>query len=165
MWLVLFFVILLVLVYFLFAPIIIEIDTDHAMYRLRFHRLASARLFMSDSLMLRLEIGRWMKQFDLLRRKEKKITPQRIQNTSGKHFHFRKIVKKISAILQSFRLTKCIIRIDTGDFPLNGILYPWFFLLSQKTGKLVMINFENDNRIVLEIRNSVARMLWAYIKS
>jgi len=55
--------------------------------------------------------------------------------------------------------------LDTGDMPLNGILFPWFYLFSRRVNHDVLINFNNENTIKLKIENSIARMLWAYIKS
>jgi len=72
-------------------------------------------------------------------------------------------IKKMRAIIKTFKINTCYINIDTGDAGLNGMLYPGFYWLSAYIHKPVGINFLNENDIVLEIENSLARMAWAYI--
>jgi hypothetical protein len=71
--------------------------------------------------------------------------------------------RKIERVMQSFKLTKCYITLDTGDEALNGILFPGFVWLGLMIKKDVSINFQNENVIILEIRNSFFRIIRAYL--
>jgi hypothetical protein len=160
----------LLIIYFLFAPIYIEMNSTAGLFRVRFHRIASSNfLIRNDSLFLNLKIGWWNKEFDLLKGKEKADRVKKITEVQKarrkKSIRFPSAWKKIKGIVRSFRIRECYITIDTGDMPLNGILYPWFYLFSKRIRKIVMINFQGENTVILQINNSLARMLWAYIKS
>lgn len=52
--------------------------------------------------------------------------------------------------------------IDTGNMPLNGIMYPGFFWLSRLTGKTFEINFSDKNELILEIENNLAGLVKAF---
>lgn len=170
-WIILVTFILFIFIYLLFAPFFVEIDSDTGLFRLRFHVLASAWLIINtESIFLNLKIGWWKKEIDLLLRKEKKkyepdMPFENWLQAEKKSIPFHKTWKKIKAVVKSFRVTKCYIMIDTGNMPWNGILYPWFYLFSRRVNKNVMINFRGENTVILQIQNSLARMLWAYIKS
>jgi len=161
--------ILFIIAYLLFAPFFLEIDSTTGLCRVRLHRLASAQLVLHDrSLFMKLKVAWWQKELDLLApRKEKSPSTEAVIRTEKKkkQFQINKMLRKMKSVLKSFRIDKCYLTFDTGNMPLNGILYPSLYLLSQRTNKTVMINFWEENEIILQIENSVARMLWAYIRS
>jgi len=72
-------------------------------------------------------------------------------------------IRKVQAVITSFKISKCLITLDTGDMALNGILYPWFLWIGELMSKDISINFCNRNEIVLEIENNFFRVLRAYI--
>jgi hypothetical protein len=159
-----------VVIYFLFAPFFVEIDSNTGLFRIRFHHLAKVDfVFRESSIFLKVKVAWWQKEIDLLekkplkRKKELPVAAGKELKKKEKEFSFRKMLRKIKGVMKSFRVRQCFITIDTGDMPANGILYPWFWLLSRATGQTVLINFWGENEIVLKIENSVARMLRAYI--
>jgi hypothetical protein len=152
-------VLLLILGYLFFAPFYLEVNTATGLYRIRFHKLASARLFFTnESIMSEIKIGWFTKQIDLLE-------PRTIEPVERKNSHRKISWKKMKAVLASFKINKCTISVDTGDVELNGILYPVLYGLSVYTGKNIRINFLDENFVILEIKNSVARMSWAYLRA
>jgi hypothetical protein len=159
---------IILLSYILFAPFFLEIDTTNGLYIVRFHHLASIR-FSSDecSLWLTLKIAFWKKQFDLLSPPPMKIESAKKKQRKRKpgSIPTKRMLKRIKEVLRSFYLNKCYINLDTGSMPVNGILYPWFYLLGRHTGNTIMINFNGNNEIILQTENSLARMLWAYLRS
>lgn len=165
-WLLGFIILLSPFAYLLFAPFFIEIDSAMDLYRFRFHRLASVCLLIDDSLYVDVKFLWWSKKYDLLKRQyaktEKKVKIKKHPEKKTGHRNIR--MNRIWKVIQSFRFNRCFITFDTSDMPLNGILYPWFYMLSWKTGKTIMVNFCGENKVQLEIENSIARMLWAYIK-
>lgn len=133
---------------------------------MRFHRLASVSIYAEkNTLILQTKIAGWTRQTDLPAKinilderspkdkKRKKIRPQKISWI------------KIRGVLESFKVNKCNISVDSGDMQLNGILYPLFYFLSVYSGKDIRINFVGENEIILEIKNSIARIGLAYFRS
>lgn len=159
-------IIIFTLCYLFFAPFYFEINSVTKLVRVRFHKLASAELkFETNTIMLDIKFAWWKKQIDVFA----------IKKNSNKEFPAKKrksekskrkiLLKKIKAVIKSFQVTQCNVSIDTGDVQLNGILYPVFYLMSAYSKKNIKINFTNENVIILEIKNSLARMSWAYIRA
>lgn len=170
LWIILLLCILFMFIYLLTAPFFIEINTDIGLYRLRFHYLASGSVtFRENSLFMKVKVMFWYKEFDMLKNsgKQKKINrnPDSNKAVKKRKISFGKFRDKATGILKSFQVKKCYIIVDTGDMPLNGILYPWFCLLSRYTGRDININFRGENAVLLKVKNSIVRVLWAYMKS
>ena len=147
--------------YLFFAPFSLEVSSVRRLFRLRLFHLAFARLILSEeSLFVEITAVGLKKKFDLLtprRRREKK---KKISRRSK----FKPPLRKIVSVLQSFRV-KGYADVDTGSMPLNGILYPAAVCLRMRAGWPVCINFRDEQQVELEIRNSMARMVWAYVSS
>lgn len=165
--------ILLLLGYLLFARLVIDIDSTTGLIQFRFDRLVCVNLLLNESAqVLRVRVAWWTKEYPLFE-PGKKAGPEKPQPAAQKkkvrrrrkRMPAKKMFRKIKAVLLSFRIRTCTVSIDTGNMPLNGILYPWFYLLKCRTGKNIEINFWGENTVILQIENSFARMLWAYIKS
>ncbi len=155
-------------IYLLCAPFFIEVDSVNGFFRFRFHVLAYGSLELRDhSLFMKLKIAWWEKEFDLLQpagKKPKQIAGDKKAVKKKKSFHISHLPQRIIAVFKSFRVRTCYIMIDTGNMPANGILYPWFYLLSARINQTVLINFHGENEIILKIKNSAARTMWAFIR-
>jgi hypothetical protein len=148
--------------YVLFAPFYIEVNTETGLYRCRFHRLASAQVRSeNDSLVMEMKVGWWVKKFDLLEQSHKTVQIKKPARQKNKPVSF----KTFRSLLKTFIVKKCIVSIDSGSMPLNGLLYPVFYWVGIFTGKSVSINFFGENRIIIQIRNSFFRLGRAYIRS
>jgi len=151
----------LLLAYLLFAPLTLQISTERSLLRLSVHKIAQARLAVNDNtLLVIVRAPGWNKSFDLLA-PPKESPGKKSKKTTGN----RKSppLRKILAVARSFRCSGYA-DIDTGSMPMNGILYP-FFLWLRRRGIPVAINFRDELSIELEIKNTAARMLWAYVSS
>lgn len=164
LWLLIFVLVILgVVCYLVFAPFYLEVNNNTGLYCIRFHRLAAARLVVSDgSLKIDLKIAWWRKQISLSATGRKKEKPRPVKKEK-KQKRVSVSVGMIKAVIRSFKVNKCYLNIDTGDMPMNGILYPCFYALSKLTGKTFKINFLDKNEIILEIENNFARILRAFI--
>lgn len=163
-WLYTFLILLIfILCYLLFAPFYIEINSESGLCRMRFHKLLSAQLKITESsLIVEIKAAWWRKRIDLLVLIKQKGKPvKKIEKKKNKNVPFKKIIN----VIKSFKVTKFYVTICFDDMPLNGILYPLFLGLSLKTKKHFEINFWNENEIVLRIENNLFRIIWAYIKS
>lgn len=169
MWLLLILILLILLpfIYLLFAPFFIEIDSETNVYRLRFHRLASGSIVQTQgSLFLKAKILWHQYDIDLLA--SRNASPKKVSSGQPVKMDLSRNrpgirISQIKAMLMSFRISKCSINIDTGDMPTNAILYPLFFIISWETGHMLMVNFQGKNSVTLDIRNSIARLAWAYV--
>ena len=156
--------VLLLLSYILLAPLYIELDSRKRLFRFRFHRLASARIYLaSESLFIDFKIIWWVKTVDLFLPRKKK--DEKVKRKKKRRRMNMKSFNKIWAAVKTFKVKKCSVNIDTGDMPLNGIIYPVFVWLSYKTGRTFSINFQDENEIIFVSKNNIARMLWAYTRS
>jgi hypothetical protein len=169
MWWVITLICLSIFTSLLFVGLYIDIDSTKNIYRIRFSNLISAQLvFPRQTIHLEIRIVLWKRNYDLMRIGKNKNKSSRdkadIENPVQK-YSGEKVFRLMRALIISFKIRKCTIMIDTGNMPLNGILFPWFYLFSRRINKTVMINFTGNNSVILQLENSLARMLWAYFKS
>lgn len=151
----------------LFVPFFIEIDSTTGVYRVRLSRLASIQIFFFENEpIMKMRIGWWSWNYHLMKIKKKKYT-EHLSRISRKNnsFSFQKSLNRIERIARSFHVRECYIMLDTMDMPLNGMLYPWFYLISRMTGKTVLINFWGENTVILRIENSASNILWRFLRS
>lgn len=154
-------VFLCIMVYVLFAPLLVEIDSHN--YTYQFRVVPIFRLWwVSDKLFGHPEMSIFgiHKKISFSNLKDK-TTPLKQQSTNPLNFSF----QRFFAIIKSCKVKKCVIDIDTGNMPLNGKLFPLMYMLSGLTGKTFHINFTGKNEIVLTIKNNVYSILKAYIKN
>jgi hypothetical protein len=166
LWFLIFLIIILAaLSYLIFAPLCLEINSIEGLYRIRFHRLASARLVANKgSFKIDLKIAWWHREIDpFAARMQSKKREQSKKSAPAKRKRPNIDFNVVMAVIKSFRVKKCFVTLDTGSMPLNGLLYPAFYLLSVRTGRTVEINFLDRNEIVLEIENSLARIIKVFI--
>lgn len=164
--LILLLVVVLVLVYLFFVPFYIDIDSKKGLFRIRFGKLASANLDLTvNSIILVIKVLGFEKRIDLLERKKIIEKKREVKSLNLKREEKGVSWKKVKGVLTSFKVNKFDISIDTGDMQLNGILYPVCGLLSFLSKKNIRINFIEENEIVVEIENNLARMSWAFISS
>lgn len=155
-----------ILGYLLFAPFYLEINSANGLCAIRFHRLASAKLVFRDrSIKIELKIAGWKKQIDPINQFFKRIASETARRPSKQSKSKRLSFNLLKAILNSFKVNKCYLNIDTGSMELNGILYPGFYCLSYYTGKPIRVNFQDKNEIAVEIENNCARVIRAFIYS
>ena len=124
---------LVIISYLIFAKLFIEIDSTINLYRLSFGRiLALSIVFIEDPVQLELKMFWWKRSYNLNNAftNERTDVVKASNANKRKAFSLQNTFKKTSAVLKSFIIKKCFITIDTGDMPLNGILFPWVYLLS-----------------------------------
>jgi hypothetical protein len=162
--LVLLLLIVAVFSYLLFAPFYLEINSLNGFYGIRFHRVAFAKLiFIDNSFKIDLYLAGWRKQIDLFARPAKGNQEEKPAKSERKKKPYKISFARIKAVIKSFKINKCYLDIDTGNVQLNGMLYPGFYWLGKYTNKPITIIFFEKNEIILEVENSVARVLKAFI--
>lgn len=154
-------VFLCIMVYVLFAPLLVEIDSRN--YTYQFRVVPIFRLWwVSDEFFGHPEMSIFgiHKKITFSNLKEK-TTQLKQKSTNTLNVSF----QRFFAIIKSCKVKKCVIDIDTGNMPLNGKLFPLMYMLSRLTGKKFNINFTGKNEVVLTIKNNVYSILKAYIKN
>jgi len=147
--------------YLLFAPVFIEINTASELFRIRFHQLLSATLlFTEKSILIELKLVRWSTQVNLFATQKKTVEPV-IKERKRKNIS----VSTVIALIKSFRIKEFLLTLDTGNMPLNGLLFPAFQLLGKRFKQNISINFLNNNILILQIENKIAWILWVFIKA
>lgn len=147
------------LFYLLFGPFYLEVDSNIGMFRIRFHRIAAAWLIMeNNSLKINLNIAGWTKQIDPFRKtgEHKKLPPPK----KKKRWVSLSLIK---SVLNTFKITRLSFKADTGNMPLNAMLYPGFYAVSKYTGRSFEINFAGESEIILKIENNFARIIKVFI--
>jgi len=150
--------------YLTFAPFYLEINSSKNLYRIRFDGLAFANLIITvNSLKVDLWIAGWRKQFNLLTKPIREKQEEKSILSKRKNKPFRITFQKAKVILESFKVNKFCLNVDSGNLQLNGLLYPCFYWLSKYTNKPISINFINKNEVILELENNIARIAGSLI--
>jgi len=146
----------------LFVPIQIYVDTDTNKYFAGLKGLAKASFEPDEKKLLRVRLKVLFmercfypltassKPKEPSKSKKKKTRPRRIK------------LRKLVRVLQSFEVKRFALDMDTGDYVANAKMYPIFVLLNQYVASF-HINFENRNRLVMDIRNRPYRVLKSFI--
>ena len=156
----------LFLLWFLFAPLIIRVDSDNQRYSLSLPGIFKALVVPDDDLF---HIRLWVLFIPI------KIDPlgrsmQRVEKPGKKKKRNRDISKLMRArllalkeLIRSFRLKKLKLNLDTDDFILNSQLVPVFTTINNQDLNLT-VNFEGDISLFMVIKNRIASLLWIGMK-
>lgn len=146
----------------LFVPIQIYIDTDANTYFAGLKGLAKASFEADEKKLFRIRLKALFIErcFYPLTTSSKPKGPSksRKKKTRPRKIKLRKLVR----VLQSFKVKRFALDMDTGDYVANAKMYPIFVLLNQYVASF-HINFENRNRLVMDIRNRPYRILKSFI--
>ncbi|REE79888.1 hypothetical protein BX611_2787 [Lutibacter oceani] len=164
MGLTIFFVLLLLfIVYLLWMPIVLCINTNTNKYFIQFLGLAKASIEGDKKEILKLKLNVLFFNFYFYPLKLKSIKQKGTVKTK-KNTKTNKIgnLKKGIRILKSFKVKKIVVEIDTGDCIMNAKLYPVFALLNYNFGNF-RINFEGRNQMVLYMQNRPFNIIKSFI--
>ena len=165
LWVFIFIVVLPVsiLLYFLLVPFFIELDSTTDLLRIRIgHWLSAQLVLIDDSPVVRIVIMGWKKDIDPLKNQVHRTRQKNREKKNGKPV--KDIYKRMIAVIKSFKVNKCYITFCTDDMALNGLLYPWFRILTWQTGQMILVNFWDEQVVILEVQNTLARIAWAFFK-
>lgn len=157
-------ILLLVLAYLLWMPVVFKINTETKEYYLQFKGLAKASVMSDPEEVLKIKLNVLFMRFNffpLRMRRKKKKKKKEAQTKTRKTFSSKK-VQAIWRMIRSFKIKEFKLDIDTGDYVLNAKLYPAFYLL-RHFGNNVAVNFEDRNRLALVIQNRPINILKSFI--
>ncbi len=156
---------LLLILYLLFVPVELFIDTTTNEYYIQLKGLAKASVVTDakEVLKIKLKITFFNFYFYPLKKKsppKNKEIGKRNEIRTMKRIGLRKSLR----MLRSFKVKRILLDIDTGDWILNAKLYPFFGFLNYHVGKFD-INFEGRNRLALHLVNRPIYILKSLIKT
>lgn len=153
-----------VICFLLVTPLVIEVDSARHKYGIYYRGIAAIDLRWDEGLYLQLWVLGWRKTiepFGMLGEKPpKKKKPEKPKR---KRMAFSKIRRKLGRVLRSFTVKRFYVNVDTGDYPLNAILYPLAGALSNER-RTVCINFTGDVVVRIRIENRLGKILYAIIR-
>ena len=153
----------LLLSWFFVAPLELQIDTRTPEASLRWISIGRAVIVYEDEKwLLKLRIWFFSKQWEveklLLGEKKKK----QIKKTAPKRKRKKRSIKKFLNAAKTFRVTKWQIALDTGDSVQNAWLFPLNFF--PYTLDHLYINFEDENYLLLKVRNVPWKLAYAFMR-
>ena len=147
----------------LLVPVEIYIDTASNQYYLQLKGLARLNLESDTEEVLRVRLRTFFRNFYFYPLKKigevntNKLERPKVKRRK-KNIPFRKILR----LVNSFKIKKMFVDIDTGNCISNAKLYPVFAFLNHYR-KGFNINFEGRNQVVLLIRNRPIHIIKSFI--
>ena len=156
LWIIIIGLLILLLIYLLFARLSIIIDTRKNQYYIDLDRICKLFLEYDETEVLRLRLRMFHSNFNFypLKRSKKKKRKKKGRSALTR--------KQLFNLIRSFRVRDVLLDIDTGNCITNAKLYPAFALLNYRVGDF-HINFEGRNRLVLHIENRPIRIIKSFI--
>ncbi|MBY0433182.1 MAG: hypothetical protein K2U26_03640 [Cyclobacteriaceae bacterium] len=158
----LFVILLFALIWVLFTPVKLYLDTDTGQYEVRqkgtFHALA----FYANRFNLRLKILGIQINTEPGKRAPK-AKPRQAKTKKGSQKSIRAWMTFGRQVANAFSLKQLQLDIDTDDVALNAELVPLFYFAQYKDLHLT-INFIGRLYARLEVEVRLYKILWAYVK-
>jgi hypothetical protein len=155
------------LVYLLFAPILIVVDTNGNRYYLEYKGLLKASLLGDEEEVIKVRFRIIFFSFDwypLKERRQKQIeekaSPAKKPVISKKKPTMK--MKTIKKLMKSFRVKKFRLDLDTGDCVTNASLFPLFCMLNRFRNGF-HLNYVGQNALLLHIENKPIRLIKSFI--
>ena len=160
-------ILLLAVVYLLFKEICFQINSDSHIYQIILNRhVGVSALWLQEELVMQFQFYLFKKRFYPFRKKVgKEGKPGKVEkdNIKVKKVYYSKVSMKLFIeMIQTFRLRKLKINVDTDDYVLNAYLYPIFNLLSKKN-KQLSINYNGNFELVMDLRFNAFRILKTFV--
>ncbi|MCF8244976.1 MAG: hypothetical protein K9J37_11640 [Saprospiraceae bacterium] len=156
--------ILLPLVLLLWLPLELEIDTSHALYRVRWLGIFGFRGVPSDEgWRWFFKVFFWEKEWkpgggqSLLPKKKRPRKPKRVPSA-------RKVWSLVKNLFRAIKVKRIRVNWDTGDYVRNAQLYPLFHSLSKRKRQL-NINFMGKEELEILLQTRLWHIAGAFLRS
>ena len=164
MWWILLALLVLFGIYLLFAPLVLFMDTKDNTYFVKLKGLAKVSIVPDTKDVLRIKLQMAFMNFDFYPLRKNHRTKKEKVGKKKKAKKSRIGVKKVLALLKSFKLKRLYLNMDTGDFTMNAKIYPIFYFLDRRLGT-ININFQGENRMVLKAINRPINIIRVFINT
>lgn len=161
----------LVILYLLFAPIYLVINTNESRYEAGLTGVI--KVWISKDEIEKLEIrarilfiGTKVRPFNFSKNKVKASTPKKAKKKRRKltRKRIKTILKLFWNIVMSFKLKQLKLNIDTGDVIQNAHLIPVFSMVYKNNVQL-SINFEDKNEFILHFENNIGTIIFQIVSA
>ena len=158
-------VFVLMLSYLLFSPLQIIIDSQQALYAIRWKGLMEAGLNLHlEEIAIRLKVFFWEKDLFPLRRQPEPVSQQKIAKKKKKKSSLSPAWrKKVWKLLKSFEVKQFQLDLDTDNYIYNSYLWPVCYFLSNHKNRQLSINYDGRVKVLVLIENRLYRMIKAMI--
>ena len=154
----------LLIMYLLFVPINLFIDTGSNQYYLQLKGLAKVYLEGHKEEVIRIKLRTLFMRFyfyplrKFSRAKKKSQKKEVVSKKKRKGIDLKKGIR----ILRSFQVKRLLVEMDTGNCISNAKLYPAFAFLNHHVGAF-SINFEGRNRLAIHLQNRPINIIKSFI--
>lgn len=154
----------LLVIYLLWTPIILFIDTRTNQYYIQLKGFVKASIEADKKEIVRLKVKVFFINFKFypLRRKKNATKSKKIKKYSTKNSSTQIQFRKFIRMLKTFKIKRLFVNIDTGDCISNAKLFPLFTFLNQTKGSF-KVNFEGRNQMVLHMQNRPIHIIKSFI--
>lgn len=155
---------LVLIIWILFAPIILRVDTNSTYYRIALPGVLTARVVPTEKLFY---IRVWLffipfRVNPFKSRKRKKENEKKASvGRKKRNINTKTLLKRLS---NTCKVKMLKMNIDTDDFILNAWLIPAFSTINNRDNILMQVNFEGVQYINLDVRARLSTILWLLIK-
>lgn len=165
-WYILIALVLLTLLWILFAPVIIFMNTEKGKYSLALPGIFHARVVAAaDLFVISGSVFFIPYRFNPFQQKRKKT-----EKENNKPRQRKRAFKPLQGLsmgrnmMHAIRIRKLYLDVDTDDFTLNAWLIPVFSAVNSENIRL-QANFEGNASLLLDLRTSLGALIWAFIHS
>ena len=152
-----------ILYYLLFMKLILYVDTANNEFYIQAKGLVKANIETHDTELIQIKFNTLFLKysfFPLRKSKRKKKKAKVDKSTVSKRRAIE--VQKLLRIARTFKVDQLLVDVDTGDCITNAKLYPPFAFMNYYGGQF-SVNFENRNRLLLNVQNRPIRIIKSFI--
>ncbi len=163
LWIVLGILFILLVLYVLFLPLDLVINTIQNQYYIRAGAIARARFAIDENYLFRIELRTLGIPYSIypLRKKKRIKKDSKPKKKRTRHFKW-SYINTLIRLIKSFELKRFTLYLDTGNCITNAKLYPVFAYLNFRGGDL-QVNFKGENQLHLHLQNRPIRIVKSFI--
>lgn len=152
-----------ILCYLLFLKIVLYLDTANNEYYVQAKGLVKAKIEPHETELIQIKFNTLFLKFSFFplrksNKKKKKAKIEKIKVSKRRTIE----IERLFRIARTFKVIQMQVDVDTGDCITNAKLYPPFAFMNYYGGQF-SVNFEDRNRLVLNVQNRPIRIIKSFI--
>jgi hypothetical protein len=154
--------VLLVITWLMSSVLEMDLDTRIPQAELRWGTIGRVRVWFEQEWLIRFKILFFSRTFTLSELQKKPGKPKGVLVHDKKPSRFKQVPGRMWDVVRSFKVTECRLAIDIGDNAANARLY--FLNYVPLTRGHLFVNFNDENHLVLKVRNRPWRIFYAFFR-
>jgi hypothetical protein len=160
----------LLVLWFLLAPVVVVIDSLREDYRVEIRSIGGVWFLPQEDWKVHFRIFFFQKDYFLFKPRKKKVEApgkkKEKKKQKGRTFFKMKprtLLRKGRRVLNTFKIRRCKLDLDTDDYVANAYLYPIFTGIKAVTHNRLDTSINFRGEVILQVRvvNCLGRMVWA----